>query len=147
VEIRVKRVNPEAKLPTRAHVGDLGYDLYSVDAFTFDPGDTYVVHTGIEMNLPAGYGAVIKDRSSMAIKGFRVSAGVLDNGYCNEVKVVLTWNATAKESPFSKYGYISSGDKIAQLILVPVPTAEVVEVDEIVAQDTRGQAGFGSTGA
>lgn len=143
MEIRVKKVHPDAKLPTRAHVGDLGYDLYSVEDVRFNDGKTNLVHTGIVMNLPPGYGAVIKDRSSMALRGFRVSAGVIDNGYCNELKVVLTWNATDRGGIDM---YIASGDKIAQLILVPVPTAEVVEVDEIIIPDTRGHDGFGSTG-
>ena len=144
MEIRVKKVVGDAKLPTRAHVGDLGYDLYALKSRIFRDGDTHIMRTGIEMNLPEGHGAIIKDRSSMALRGFRVSAGVIDNGYCNEVKVVLTWHRD--QTTASEVAFIESGDKIAQLILVPVPTAEVVEVDEIIVPDTRGHDGFGSTG-
>lgn len=146
MELRVKRVTPGAIIPTRAHAGDLGYDLYSMGSGTFERGETRLVPTGIAMNLPDGFGAVIKDRSSMAVRGFRVSAGVIDNGYCNEVHVLLTFVGTDPDRVGGGRGYISVGDKIAQLVLVPLYVADVVEVDTIIIPDTRGHGGFGSTG-
>jgi len=144
MELRVKKIDGYAKLPERAHPGDLGYDLFSIESATFRIGETKLIRTGIEMNLPEGFGAIIKDRSSMAFKrGFRVSAGVIDNGYCNEVKVLLTWVGT---STSGEYEFIPVGDKIAQLILVPLYIANVVEVDTIIIPDSRGHGGFGSTG-
>jgi len=144
MELRVKRVETYARLPERAHPGDLGYDLFSVESLTFRQGETKLVRTGIEMNLPYGFGAIIKDRSSMSFKrGFRVSAGVIDNGYCNEVCVLLTFVG----GPFTAdIEFINVGEKIAQMILVPLYIADVVEVDEIIVPDSRGHAGFGSTG-
>jgi dUTP pyrophosphatase len=140
--MRVKKLVPHAKLPQKAHAGDLGYDLFATEGAVIVPGDTKVISTGIAIQFPEGYGGFIKDRSSMATqrKLFTV-AGVIDNGYVGEIKVALF------NSMVDNLAHITPGDKIAQLVLIPTVNFSVEEVDEVIAQDKRGDAGFGSTGA
>lgn len=137
--MRVKKVRDYAKLPEKAHTGDLGYDLFAARAVDIFPGETKLVPTGIAIQFPFGFGGIIKDRSSVAKKGLFTVAGVIDNGYIGEIHVMF-FNST------NEVKEINIGDKIAQLILTPVSTAPVVEVDEVVPQDQRGSGGFGSTG-
>jgi dUTP pyrophosphatase len=138
--LKVKRLVEGAKLPTIANPGDLGYDLYATEDVLVDAGSgTTLVSTGIGCNFPTGYGALIRDRSGMAVKtSIFVVAGVIDNGYTGEIKVAFKNLGT----PYQ----IKAGDKIAQMVLVPVSAKfEVVPVDEL---DTtaRGTNGFGSSG-
>ena len=138
--MRVKRLSEYAKLPQKAHVGDLGYDLYADSPAAIFPGETNVVKTGIAIQFPAGYGGVIKDRSSVATKkGLFTVAGVIDNGYIGEICIAL-YNGT------DSLVHIAPGEKIAQLVLIPTVNFEVTEVDEVVSADQRGDGGFGSTG-
>lgn len=138
--MNVKRLHEDAVLPTKSHVGDLGYDLYALEAMQIGPNAIQTIRTGIAIEFPEGYGGLIKDRSSVStkLKLFTV-AGVIDNGYTGEIKVALH-NA----SGFMQV--IGPGQKIAQLVLVPVTNFEIKEVDEIVTNDGRGDNGFGSTG-
>ena len=138
--MRVKRLSEQAKLPTKAHLGDLGYDLYSAEDAIIYPGHTTVISTGIAIEFPEGYGGVIKDRSSVATKMeiFTV-AGVIDNGYIGEIKVAFFNGGLAVQK-------IAAGTKIAQLVLIPTVDFEVEEVDQVVSSDQRKDAGFGSTG-
>lgn len=137
-EMYVKRLHENAKLPRRAHSGDLGYDLYSTSDVVIEPGKTEMIDTGIVIQLSEGFGSIIKDRSSMAIKGIVTAAGVIDNGYRGEVKVVLR-NTT--EQPFK----VEVGDKIAQLIPTRIYPFEVEETDDL-SDTIRSEGGFGSTG-
>lgn len=136
----VKKVTDGATLPSKAHAGDLGYDLYSALSYTIYPGETVLIPTGVAIQFPPGYGGLIRDRSSVATKGkvFNV-AGVIDNGYIGEIKVAL-YNST--ESVY----HVAVGDKIAQMILIPVTNFDILEVSELVSADQRGDNGFGSTG-
>lgn len=136
----VERINDNAKLPTKAHHGDLGYDLYSAQSEQIIPGDTKLISTGIRVRFPDGYGAKIFDRSSVATKqNLTVVAGVIDNGYRGEIKIALH-NA----GRYIQTVYV--GDKIAQMVLLPTVDFAVEEgkVDE--NETTRGAGGFGSTG-
>jgi dUTP pyrophosphatase len=138
--MKVKRLYYDSKLPTKAHAGDLGYDLYAAEQITIYAGQTKLISTGVAIQFPEGYGGLIRDRSSVASKqGLFNVAGVIDNGYTGEIKVAL-YNSTE--------GFITiyCGDKIAQLILIPVVNFQVTEVDEIKSSDGRGSDGFGSTG-
>lgn len=145
--MRVKRLHATAKLPTKAHAGDLGYDLYANHQYISQlptihiwPGNTELVSTGIAIQFPEGYGGLIRDRSSIATKlNLIVVAGVIDNGYTGEIKVALH-NAGNNAIP------INAGDKIAQLILIPTVDFPVEEVANVVSVDGRGANGFGSTG-
>lgn len=138
--MKVKKLFFDAQLPQKAHTGDLGYDLFSLGVTTIYPGQTELVGTGICIQLPAGYGALIRDRSSVATKrNLLVVAGVIDNGYTGEIKIAL-------HNAGEDVQRIGSGEKIAQLILVPTVNFPVEEVSEISSNDGRNDKGFGSTG-
>lgn len=139
--MKVKRFHRNAKLPTKAHKGDLGYDLYASQPITLYPGETRLIETDIAIQFPDGLGGIIKDRSSVATKRYLfVVSGVIDNGYIGPIKVPLH-NASEHIQA------IAPGDKIAQMILTPVINSDPEEVDEVVSSDQRGDGGFGSTGA
>jgi dUTP pyrophosphatase len=138
--MQVKRLSANAVLPHKAHAGDLGYDLFTNEGAAVFPNETKIVKTGIAIQFPEGYGAFIKDRSSVATKkGLHTVAGVIDNGYIGEICVALH-NGT------DSLVHITPGEKIAQLVLIPTVNFEVTEVDEVVSADQRGVGGFGSTG-
>lgn len=138
--MKVKKLRPPAKLPHKAHTGDLGYDLYADSPAAIFPNETKVVTTGIAIQFPAGYGGFIKDRSSVATKkGLHTVAGVIDNGYIGEICIAL-YNGT--ESLI----HIAPGEKIAQLVLIPTVDFTIEEVFETISADGRGDNGFGSTG-
>lgn len=137
--LKVKRLSDTALPPQKAHVGDLGYDLYASEAVGIFPGETKIVKTGIAIQFPAGYGGFIKDRSSVATKkGLFTVAGVIDNGYIGEIGIAL-YNGT------DSLIHVARGEKIAQLVLIPTVNFDVVEVDEVLSADERGTGGFGST--
>jgi dUTP pyrophosphatase len=140
-EIPTKRLHPDAKLPRYAHTGpwgDLAADLYSVHAATVEPRQTALVATGLAMAFPENYGALVEDRSGLAVKGITTLAGVIDPGYRGELKVVLT-NVT--DSAIT----LAAGDRVAQLRIVQKLQATFEEVDDLDATH-RGDGGFGSTG-
>lgn len=139
--MKVKRLSPSAKLPTKAHAGDLGYDLYASQPTTIWPGETALIETDIAIQFPPGLGGIIKDRSSIATKRhlFTVS-GVIDSGYIGAIKVAIH-NASEHIQA------VAVGDKIAQMILTSVINSDPVEVDELISLDNRGVGGFGSTGS
>jgi dUTP pyrophosphatase len=137
--LKVKLLNVDAKIPTKAHEGDLGYDLYSAEDIIIKPNCVTKVHTGIACSFPNGYGALMRDRSSMATKAeIFVVAGVIDSGYRGEILVAFM-------NPFDKIYIIKKGDKIAQMIVTKVNNCVIEEVEEL--DDTsRSDGGFGSTG-
>jgi dUTP pyrophosphatase len=138
--MKVKKLSENAQLPTKAHLGDLGYDLYANEGAAIFPNETKVVKTGIAIQFPEGYGGFIKDRSSVATKkGLFTVAGVIDNGYIGEICIALH-NGT------DSLIHVTPNEKIAQLVLIPTVDFEVEEVDEVVPTDLRADAGFGSTG-
>jgi dUTP pyrophosphatase len=141
LQVKVKKLHPAAKLPTYAHgleAGDLGADLYALDADVLEPGQIKLIPTGIALELPRQYGALIEDRSGLAVKGICTLAGVIDSGYRGEIKVVLA-NLGREQHP------IQAGDRIAQLRLTQCLSAAFVESEEL-ATSARGAGGFGSTG-
>ena len=142
-ELRVRRLDEAAVLPTRAHPADAGLDLVAVESATLAPGGgRATVGTGIAIEVPEGWAGLVCPRSGLAARhgiGVVNGPGVIDAGYRGEVRVVLS-NSDPVE-PFT----VAPGDRIAQLVLTPVSLAPVVEVDEL-AIATRDAAGFGSTG-
>ena len=137
--LEVKKLDPAAKLPEKAHQGDLGYDLFALEDVTLMPGCVTKVRTGIACNFPHGYGALIRDRSSVATKReVFVVAGVIDQAYVGEI-IVAFYNP-------DEVSRFQAGEKIAQMILMPVITFDVRETTELNDTD-RGTGGFGSTGA
>lgn len=136
--LKVKKLDARAHLPERANHGDLGYDLFSLDQALIPRGAMRPVRTGIALEFPEGWGGIIKDRSSMAMKRITTSAGVIDHGYRGEIVVLLTNNS---ELDF----HIEPGQKIAQMTPTRVADWDIIEVKEL--NDTqRGASGFGSTG-
>lgn len=141
VRLKVKKLADQAKLPRYAHVGeygDLAADLYASEGLTIDPGATAAVPTGIAIEFPSTHGALVEDRSGLALKGLTTLAGVIDPGYRGEIRVVVTNLAAA---PFE----VKAGDRIAQLRIVQRIDAEFEEVAEL-GEARRGAGGFGSTG-
>ena len=139
MELRIKKFHPEAKLPTKAHITDAGYDLSSIENTVIHPFTHSLVDTGIGICVPIGTYGRIAPRSGISMKDIIVNAGVIDPGYTNSVKVLL-YNLS--KVPFK----IEKGDRIAQLILEKVELlATVIEVSELNITD-RGLQGFGSSG-
>ncbi len=125
-----------------AHPGDAGADLVAAEAVRLEPGQRALVGTGVRLALPDGYAAFVVPRSGLAAKhGITIvnSPGTVDAGYRGEIKVSLL-NTDASEA----YD-VAVGDRIAQIIVMPVPRARFLPVDEL-PDSTRGAAGFGSTG-
>lgn len=141
--LRVRRLDPRAALPTRAHVGDAGLDLRALDGGTLAPGERTSVGTGIAVEIPHGQGGLVLPRSGLAARhGIALvnAPGLIDAGYRGELRVLLL-----NTDPVQAFSW-SAGDRIAQLVLVEVGLEEVVEVDEL-AESVRGAGGFGSSGA
>ncbi|AMB58297.1 dUTP diphosphatase [Microterricola viridarii] len=129
-------------LPHYAHPGDAGADLHSAESVTLAPGARALVGTGVSIALPAGYAAFVVPRSGLAAKhGITIvnSPGTVDAGYRGEIKVALL--NTDQSEPFQ----IAPGDRIAQLIIMPVAQARFIPVDTLPGS-ARGEGGFGSTG-
>lgn len=137
-ELPIKRLLPEAILPTRAHADDAGLDLYALEDATLADGEGRVVRTGVATAIPSGHVGLISDRSSMAKRGLKTAGGVIDAGYRGELGVVLL-NLSGKPQAIAK------GERIAQLLILPVRIPAVREVSELDAT-ARGEKGFGSTG-
>lgn len=141
VRIKVKKLVEEARLPRYAHVGeygDLAADLYASEGLILEAGSTVAVPTGIAMEFPSTHGALVEDRSGLALKGVTTLAGVIDPGYRGEIRVVVTnLGAVPVE--------VKPGDRIAQLRIVQRIEAAFEEVAEL-GEATRGAGGFGSTG-
>ncbi|MBN9196128.1 MAG: dUTP diphosphatase [Microbacterium sp.] len=129
-------------VPAYAHPGDAGADLVSAEAVRLEPGERALVGTGVRIALPEGHVAFVVPRSGLAAKhGITVvnAPGTVDAGYRGEIKVALL-NTDAREA----YD-VAVGDRIAQLIVMPVPRAPFVPVDTL-PDSVRGDGGFGSTG-
>jgi|SRR5882757_3000627 len=141
LRIKVLKLHPAAQLPRYAHAGawgDLAADLYAAEEAMLAAGATGLVSTGVALEFPSEYGALVEDRSGLAVKGLTTLAGVIDPGYRGEIRVVLT-NLSAEPK------MIAAGDRIAQLRLVRRYEAVFEEVDELI-EAPRGAGGFGSTG-
>ena len=140
--LRVRRLVPEAVLPVRAHDGDAGYDLHSIEAATIEPGRRAMVATGVSVEIPEGHAGLVLPRSGTAARhGIALvnAPGLIDSGYRGELKVLLL--NTDLDAPFE----IAPGDRIAQLVLMRVETPAVEEVD-VLTDTVRGDGGFGSSG-
>jgi dUTP pyrophosphatase len=145
VNIKVKKLDATAQVPRYAHVGefgDLAADVYASAGVTLaragQVGSTQAVPTGIAMEFPATHGALVEDRSGLAVRGVTTLAGVIDPGYRGELRVVMTNLGAAPVE-------IKPGDRIAQLRIVARIEAAFEEVAEL-GEAARGERGFGSTG-
>ncbi|MHB8904215.1 MAG: dUTP diphosphatase, partial [Patescibacteria group bacterium] len=136
--LSVERLNNDVKLPTKAHQGDAGYDLYSRDYYSIAPYGQVTVGTGIKMVIPTGYVGLIWDKSGIASNGIKTMGGVIDENYRGEIKVVVK---NLSEIDFN----IIPGQKIAQILIQKVDNFEISE-EKINDQTDRQENGFGSSG-
>jgi dUTP pyrophosphatase len=140
--LRVRRLDPAARLPTRAYEGDAGLDLYALEPAELEPGGRASVRTGIAVEIPPGQAGLVLPRSGLAARhGIALvnAPGLIDAGYRGEINVLLL--NTDRTTTFT----VAAGERIAQLVLVRVETPEVTEVEEL-ALSERGAGGFGSSG-
>jgi dUTP pyrophosphatase len=141
IELPIRRLREDAVVPRRAYEGDAGFDLAACERVELAPGERATVGTGLAVAVPDGFAGFVQPRSGLAERhGITIvnSPGLVDSGYRGEVRVVLL-NTDARE-PF----VVEPGMRIAQLVVVPVPGVEPVEV-EVLPVSERGVRGFGSS--
>ncbi len=140
IELPIRRLRPDAQVPTRAYAGDAGIDLAACDRVELGPGERALVSTGVAVAIPDGYAGYVQPRSGLAAEhGISIvnTPGLVDSGYRGELKVNLL---NTDREPF----VVEPGMRIAQLVVLPVPAVRLVEVDELPASE-RGARGFGSS--
>ena len=142
MDVQLVRIDPDLPVPSYAHPGDAGADLYAAEDVTLKPGERAVVATGVAIALPEGYAAFVHPRSGLATKhGISIvnAPGTVDAGYRGEIKVTLV-----NLDPFEAVA-LRRGDRIAQLVVQRVEHAAFREVAAL-PESARGAGGFGSTG-
>lgn len=158
IQIPIEICNPEAKIPTYAHKGDAGMDVYSTIDVTIAPGETKLIPLGFKVAIPEGYELQVRPRSGFSLRThLRVAnaPGTIDSGYRDEVGIILHncaptiqdfGDGRAETCLYGPSYTISKGDRIAQLVLQAVPTALFIKTSDIskIGEDRNG--GFGSTG-
>lgn len=141
MNVKVKKLHTEAKIPSYANPGDAGFDFSSVEDFRLLPGKIAIVPTGLAFEIPEGYEVQVRSRSGLAAKqGISVlnSPGTLDSGFRGEIKIILFNNSR------NIYEF-KAGDRIAQGVLNEVPKAVFIPIEEL-SSSVRGEGGFGSSG-
>ena len=141
IELPIRKLRPDAVLPQRAYGGDAGLDLAACERVELGPGERATVGTGLAVAIPEGYAGFVQPRSGLAMRnGITIvnSPGLVDSGYRGELQVVLL--NTDNREPF----VVEPGMRIAQLVVVPIPELELVELDEL-PDSERGVRGFGSS--
>ncbi len=143
MKIRIKKTDPRARIPKRATPYSAGADLYMIcdGRITIKPGETYMAHTGLCFEIPAGYAGLVYARSGLSVKRGIAPAnkvGVIDSDYRGEVLVALFNQGVEPQ-------ILENGERIAQLVITPVIDAEYSESPELSGSE-RGDGGFGSTG-
>ena len=144
MELKIKKLHPNAILPTYGSAGAAGADLYALpegDPIVISPGETVMIHTGLSMAIPEGYVGLNFARSGLASKRGLAPAnkvGVIDSDYRGEIRVVLLNHGKVPQT-------VEHGERVAQFLITPVLTPQYEEVAELTDTD-RGAGGFGSTG-
>jgi dUTP pyrophosphatase len=141
IELPIQRLRPDAVVPARAYSGDAGLDLSSCERVELAPGARALVSTGLAVAIPEGYAGFVQPRSGLATKhGISIvnTPGLVDSGYRGELLVNLV--NTDKHEAF----VVEPGMRIAQLVILPIPELELIEVDEL-PESERGVRGFGSS--
>jgi len=142
IDVAITRLRPDVALPAQAYPGDAGLDLAACEGVTLGPGERAVVGTGVAVAIPAGYAGLLIPRSGLAARHgiSKVNApGLIDSGYRGELKVILL--NTDLSADFT----VEPGMRIAQLVIVAVPSVRLVEVSGLPASE-RGEDGLGSSG-
>jgi len=138
LEIKIKKLRDDAKIPTMSTEHCAGFDIYSVEDYEFSPGETHTISTGISLEIPTGKVLLIWDRSGLGSKGIHRFAGVIDSDYRGEIKIVL-------HNSNSYCFRISKGDRICQGIIQDYYIPIFKEVYSL-SETERGEKGFGSSG-
>ena len=138
MKVHIKKLKDDAKLPTYGRPGDVAMDMYAMETVTIPPMGHHRFWHGFALEFPEGYAAIVKDKSSISKAGLHTMGGVFDAGYRGEYNTHLV-NLGAE--PYT----VEAGDKVGQLMLIPVAIAELGETDTLSETD-RGAQGFGSTG-
>lgn len=138
MKLHVKKTSTSAVIPKFAGASDAGMDICANETVTIEPGRIRAVATGIAMAVPEGYAGLLREKSSLGLKGYALRGGVIDSGYRGEIKVI-TQNNTVETIT------IEAGQKIANMIIQKVEHPEIVLTDEL-SETERGEGGFGSTG-
>ena len=140
IDVAVRRLREDAVLPRQAYEGDAGFDLSACEEARLEPGERAIVRTGIAVEIPDGYAGFVQPRSGLAARhgiGIVNSPGLIDSGYRGEIRIILL--NTGREA-FA----VEPGMRVAQLVVAPVATVRLVEVDELTSSE-RGVRGFGSS--
>ncbi|MFV5769547.1 dUTP diphosphatase [Mammaliicoccus sciuri] len=168
-KIEFKRLSQDATLPDRGHPDDAGLDIYAAETVILDPQEKRLINTDLAVNIPKGYVGLLTSRSGVSSKTeLVVETGKIDAGFQGHMKVSIKngsqdWYGTKHSerlldiqneeimgsgsyAPYQIEYQITKGDKIAQLLIVPIVTPEAVEVEEFTNTTARGEQGFGSTG-
>ncbi len=139
MKIKIQKIFPDVKLPSYAHPGDVGLDLFAREDYDLKPGERKIFDLGFKLEFETGYAAIVKDKGSLPKNaGLHTMGGVFDSGYRGEYNVNLI-------NLGQETYHIGVGDKIAQLVIYPVAIAELEEVRDL-AESSRGEGRFGSTG-
>ena len=143
MELSFRKLRDDAVVPSRAYDGDAGLDLASCERVLLEPGERATVGTGLAVAVPDGYAGFVQPRSGLASRhGITIvnAPGLVDSGYRGELRIVLL-NTDAREA-----FVVEPGMRIAQLVVVPIASAEPLEVEEL-PETERGVRGFGSSAA
>lgn len=171
-ELQVKLLSDNATMPKRNHDTDAGYDIFSAETVVLEPQEKAIIKTDVAVNIPKGYVGLLTSRSGVSSKTHLViETGKIDAGYTGNLGINIkndsqnynTINGqifninceitehfindrTVKPFPFNDYYQINKGDKLAQLVIVPIYTPELKQVEEFDSVSDRGEKGFGSSG-
>lgn len=164
INVGFKRLSDNAVIPTKAHATDSGFDLVASEDVVIEPGETAIVPTGIAVSLPEGYEAQVRPRSGVTAKTkLRVQLGTIDNSYIGDIGVIVDnicgYNEDSPDIaqtisdgyhwdyPATNGSYIiRKHDRIAQLVVQPLPDVEAYEIEGDIEHTARGAGGFGSSG-
>lgn len=139
MNLKVKKLHPDAKLPSKGHPGDAGIDFFAIETNVFATGAQVNVKTGVAIEIPEGHVGLIWDKSSVSFnKGLKVMGGVIDAGYRGEIIISLL-NTSKNEQ------IIEKGQKVAQMIIQKFEDCNIEEIEEL-SETVRGQGREGSTG-
>ncbi len=138
IPFNVKKLSPDATLPTKDNAADAGIDVYTNESYTLAAGERHMFTTGISVAIPEGHVALLWDRSGLGSKGIHRLAGVIDSEYRGEWRIILV---NTSDEPYE----VTAGDKIIQCLVQKFELTEITEVDEL-EDSVRGDKGFGSSG-
>lgn len=141
LKVKIKRIHPDAKIPLQANTGDAGMDLYSIEQVEIPPGESSLIQTGLQIELPKGTEAQVRPRSGLALKHSITvlnTPGTIDEGYRGEIGVILINHG--KET-----FVVEKSMRIAQMVIQLVPEVKLIEVKEL-SDTERGASGFGASG-